>query len=308
MRLIFAGTPTFAAVILRALICAGHHVELVLTQPDKPAGRGMKLHESAVKKEAQKHGIAVLQPASLKSPSVVERLAGQQAAAIIVAAYGLIIPKTVLELPPFGCINIHASLLPRWRGAAPVQRAVMAGDRETGISIMQMDEGLDTGAILTQKRVPIREDDTGASLHDKLANLGARLIVHALPRIEHGKLKPQPQSHEDACYAKKLSKAEAAIDWNKEAAELGRLVRALNPDPGAYGILRGERLKVWEAALLNASGAPGQVVAAGPPGIVVACGRGGLRLKTLQRPGGKPLAAEDFLRGFTIQPGERFAA
>jgi methionyl-tRNA formyltransferase len=268
----------------------------------------MKLHESAVKKEAQKHGIAVLQPASLKSPSVVERLAGQQAAAIIVAAYGLIIPKTVLELPPFGCINIHASLLPRWRGAAPVQRAVMAGDRETGISIMQMDEGLDTGAILTQERVPIREDDTGASLHDKLANLGARLIVHALPRIEHGELKPQPQSHEDACYAKKLSKAEAAIDWNKEAAELGRLVRALNPDPGAYGILRGERLKVWEAALLNASGAPGQVVAAGPPGIVVACGRGGLRLKTLQRPGGKPLAAEDFLRGFTVQPGERFAA
>ncbi len=305
MRLIFAGTPEFAARALAALHGAGHDIALVLTRPDRPTGRGLKLVPSAVKALALEHGLPLFQPANLKEEQASERLRAAAAELMVVAAYGLILPEPVLALPPRGAINIHASLLPRWRGAAPIQRAILAGDAHTGISIMQMDRGLDTGAVLTAEAIPIAADDTGGSLHDKLADLGARLIVSALAQLERGELKPRPQAEAGASYAAKISKAEAGIDWREPAAAIERKVRAFNPHPGAASSIGNVGLKIWHAGAITAEGAPGTILEAGPGGIVVACGSGALRLLELQRAGGKRLAAAQFLAGFPLAAGAR---
>lgn len=302
MNILFAGTPAFAAAALDALLQAGHQVPLVLTQPDRPAGRGLKPQASAVKQLALSHQLQVEQPASLKDEAVVARLAAVGADVMIVAAYGLILPEAVLRLPRLGCLNIHASLLPRWRGAAPIQRAILAGDAETGITIMQMDAGLDTGAMLLSEALPIAAGDTAQTLHDKLAALGAQLIVRALQQ--------QPvavaQDNARATYAAKISKAEARIDWNRPAVELARAIRAYNPFPGAYTTWHGQPLKLWHAEPVAApSAAPGTVLQADAGGIVIATGDGALRLLELQRAGGKRLAAQPFLTGTTLRPGER---
>ena len=308
MRIIFAGTPPFAALALEALLRAGHQVPLVLTQPDRPAGRGMALAASAVKQVALLHDLPLQQPASLKSEEARQLI--QQAAAdvMIVAAYGLILPPAILDAPRLGCLNIHASLLPRWRGAAPIQRALWAGDLETGITIMQMDAGLDTGPTLLSRTLTINGDDTAQTLHDKLAALGAGLIVEALTALEHNELHPTPQPAEGVTYAAKIVNREAEIDWRRPAIELECAVRALNPAPGATALIEGKTIKIWRAALVpDASGQPGQILAADSESIVVACGHGALRLLELQKPGGKRLPVADFLRGFPLQAGARFA-
>ena len=305
MRLIFAGTPEFAARALAALAQAGHEVVLVLTQPDRPAGRGMRLVPSAVKSLAQELGLQVYQPVSLKDAATLARLGGLDADAMVVAAYGLILPEPVLAFPRLGAINIHASLLPRWRGAAPIQRAILAGDALTGISIMRMDRGLDTGPLLAAESVAIAAEDTSASLHDKLANLGARLIVSVLAQLERGQLSAEPQAATGASYAAKIAKAEAEIDWSETAPELERKVRAFNPAPGAVAMIKGVGVKIWRAGLSPAEGAPGTILEAGAAGIVVACGSKALRLLELQRAGGKKLAAAQFLAGFPLAAGDR---
>ena len=305
MRLIFAGTPEFAARALAALHGAGHDIVLVLTQPDRPTGRGLRLVPSAVKALALEYGLQVFQPASLKDGQTRERLRAAGAELMVVAAYGLMLPEPVLALTRLGAINIHASLLPRWRGAAPIQRAILAGDASTGISIMQMDRGLDTGAVLAAEAIPIAADDTGGSLHDKLAELGARLIVRVLPQLGHGALPAQPQTDADASYAAKINKAEAGIDWRESAVAIERKVRAFNPLPGASSSIRNVGLKIWRARTVAAQGAPGTILEAGPAGVVVACGSGALKLEELQRAGGKRLAAAQFLAGFALTQGER---
>ena len=311
MKIIFAGTPEFAATALQALLAAGHEVALVLTQPDRPAGRGMLLQASAVKKVALAHGIPVFQPERLKDPAAHEPIRAacveRSAELMVVAAYGLILPLAVLGLPRRGCINIHASLLPRWRGAAPIHRAIEAGDAHTGITIMRMEAGLDTGPMLLMESLPIADTDTAGSLHDKLAVLGARLIVDALPRLERGELPDRPQPGEGITYAAKLDKAEAQLDWRRPAVELGRAVRAFNPFPGATAQIDGQTIKVWRAEPAAGKGEAGTVLAAGGDGIVVAGGEGALRLTELQKAGGKRLAAADFLRGFALRAGQRFA-
>ena len=307
MKLAFAGTPDFAARALQAIIEAGHEVRLVLTQPDRPAGRGMKLQPSAVKAVALQHGVPLLQPAGLRLDG---RHAGEaqaahaalQAAApevMVVAAYGLLLPAWVLALPPRGCLNIHASLLPRWRGAAPIQRAIEAGDRETGITIMQMDAGLDTGAMLLTRAQPISADDTAATLHDRLAKLGARTIVDALERLPRGELTPVQQDDSAATYARKIDKREAPIDWLQPASLLERRVRAFDPFPGATIDDRGTVLKLWRAkALDGGQGHPGEVLSTLPAALIVACGDGTLELLQLQRPGGRRLpTAQCFATG-----------
>ena len=315
MRLIFAGTPEFARVALERLHQAGFQIPLVFTQPDRPAGRGMKLQASPVKQFAQAHGIAVAQPRSLRLDGKFQDDAKQARAAIeaaradvmVVAAYGLLLPQWVLDAPRLGCLNIHASLLPRWRGAAPIHRAIEAGDPQTGITIMQMDAGLDTGDMLLVERLPIAPDDTTGSLHDKLATLGGRLVVEALELAACGGLQRTPQPAEGVTYAHKIDKAEAAIDWTQPALAIERRLRAFDPFPGASSEYGGEMLKVWRAqALPGVSAEPGIVVQAGPAGIDVATGDGMLRLLELQRPGGKRLAAADLLRGMAITPGTRF--
>lgn len=306
MKLIFAGTPEFAAQALRAIVAAGHQVVLVLTQPDRQSGRGMAVHASPVKELALACGIEVFQPPSLKDAAAQQRLRDAGADAMIVAAYGLILPPAVLDLPRLGCINIHASLLPRWRGAAPIQRAILAGDRETGVCIMQMDAGLDTGAVLHRQSLPITDDDTAASLHDKLAVLGARLIVEALAKFP---LTPCAQPAEGATYAAKIEKAEAWLDWCLPALQLARQVRAFNPFPGAVARVCGNQIKVWRAEVENIEGAlaePGTVLAADKAGIVVACGHGALRLTELQKAGGKRLPVAQFLAGTSAAAGTRF--
>jgi methionyl-tRNA formyltransferase len=305
MRLIFAGTPEFAARSLAALARAGHDIALVLTQPDRPAGRGLRLAPSAVKALAQERGMAVYQPASLNDAETQARLHATGADAMVVAAYGLILPEPVLALPRFGAINIHASLLPRWRGAAPIQRAILAGDAHTGVSIMQMDQGLDTGPVLTAESMPIEDDDTSASLHDKLAELGAGLILTMLAQLERGQLRAQPQAAAGATHAAKITKAEAGIDWNEAASVIERMVRAYNPLPGASTILKGAGLKIWRACVTRAGGAPGTILEAGAKGIVVACGTNALCVLELQRAGGKRLPAAQFLAGFPVACGER---
>jgi methionyl-tRNA formyltransferase len=309
LRLIFAGTPEFAATALRSLIAAGHELALVLTQPDRPAGRGMKLLPGPVKSLALERGIALRQPATLKDPAEQAVLRALSADLMVVAAYGLILPPAVLDIPRLGCLNIHASLLPRWRGAAPIQRALLAGDARTGITIMQMDAGLDTGDMLLAEAVPIAPDDTAATLHDKLAELGARCIVRALEQLARGTLPRRPQGEAGASYAPKISKQEAALDWTRDAAELARAVRAFDPFPGACAALCGEAIKIWRATpLADAGGGPGDVLSAGREGIVVACGTGSLRLEVLQRPGGRRVTAAEFLAGHPLAPGARFGA
>jgi methionyl-tRNA formyltransferase len=305
MRLIFAGTPEFAARALAALHDAGHAIVLVLTQPDRPAGRGLKLVLSAVKILALERGLRVYQPNSLKDAETLELLRAADADLMVVAAYGLILPEAVLSIARFGAINIHASLLPRWRGAAPIQRAILAGDALTGISIMQMDRGLDTGPVLAAQSLGIAANDTGASLHEKLAALGARLIVSTLARLQRGPLHAEPQSDAGATYAAKISKAEAEIDWREAAVEIERKVRAFDPAPGASTMIGSIGLKIWRAGVAQANGEPGAVLETGPEGIVVACGNGALKIQELQRAGGKRLTAAQFLAGFPLAAGER---
>ncbi len=305
MKLIFAGTPEFAAVALKALHAAGHAIALVLTQPDRPAGRGMRPRAGAVKELALRLNLPVYQPASLRSEAECRPLAEVGADLMVVAAYGLILPQAVLDLPRLGCVNIHASLLPRWRGAAPIQRAILAGDRETGITLMQMDAGLDTGPILARAALPIDPQDTAGSLHDRLAALGAREIVALLPRLAAGEVTPTPQEEGLAVYADKIRKEEAHIDWTRPAAAIHRQVRAFNPVPGAVTSLAGEALKVWQAHPCQGGGRPGEVLQASREGIVVACGEGALRLLELQRAGGRRLSAAAFLAGHALTPGQR---
>ncbi len=305
MRVVFAGTPEFAAVALDALLAAGFEVPLALTQPDRPAGRGMKLQASAVKQRALAAGIAVAQPQGLRldgkyaadAAAAREALLAAQPDVMVVAAYGLILPQWVLDLPRLGCLNIHASLLPRWRGAAPIQRAIEAGDAETGVTIMQMDAGLDTGAMGLVGREPIRADDTTAALHDRLAALGGQLIVQALQQPPAY----VPQPAEGVTYAHKIDKAESQIDWRQSAAEIERRLRAFDPFPGGSTTAGGEALKVWRVALADGAGAPGQVIAPD----VVACGQGALRLLELQRPGGRRAPAAQVQQGKPLAVGEQ---
>ncbi|SOE64655.1 methionyl-tRNA formyltransferase [Burkholderia sp. OK233] len=318
LRVIFAGTPEFAAAALAAIHSAGFPVPLVLTQPDRPAGRGMKLQASPVKRYAQEHGLAVAQPPSLRragkypaeAAAAIDQLRATPHDVMVVAAYGLILPQEVLDIPPLGCINIHASLLPRWRGAAPIHRAIEAGDAETGITLMQMDVGLDTGAMISEARTPISADDTTATLHDRLAQDGAKLIVEALIELERsGKLAATPQPAEGVTYAEKIGKHEAALDWRKPAAVLARQVRAFDPFPGGVGTLEdGTSIKIWAAVPAEAQGnkAPGTIADVSSEGVVVACGEGALRLTQLQKPGGKRLPVREFLAGATLAAGQRF--
>lgn len=307
MRIIFAGTPGFAAAALDALIKANHEIVLVLTQPDRPAGRGMKTAASAVKQLAQQHGLALLQPLTLKDPELQEQLRTCNADVMVVAAYGLILPQAVLNIPRKGCLNIHASLLPRWRGAAPIQRAILAGDHETGITIMQMDAGLDTGDMLLKHQLIIAPDDTAQSLHDKLSVLGAQSIVEVLILLQQGKLVPVIQDETQANYAAKITKTEAEIDWQQSAEQIDRVVRTFNPVPGAYTCFRGVVLKIWQAQMVaGGAGKPGEVIAVDRERITVSCGSGSLQIEMVQKPGGKKLSAVDFLTGNHLQPGEYF--
>ena len=306
LRVVFAGTPEFAAGALDAIAAAGHQVVLVLTRIDQPAGRGRALHESPVKLLARAHGFAIAQPRSLRDAALQAQLRALDADAMVVAAYGLILPAEVLRIPRHGCLNIHASLLPRWRGAAPIQRAIEAGDTETGITIMQMDAGLDTGAMLLRETLPIAPQDTTASLHDKLAEVGGTMIVAALLALNPWTAEAQPEA--GVTYAHKIEKAESTVDWTLPAAVIGQRIRAFDPFPGASTECKGETIKVWSYAIDSVQGIsnqrPGQILAADGAGVTVACGSGtALRLTTLQRAGGKRLAAADFLRGFDLQPG-----
>ncbi|SFM33116.1 methionyl-tRNA formyltransferase [Variovorax sp. OV329] len=317
MRVVFAGTPEFARTALEAIAAAGDDFEvvLVLTQPDRPAGRGMKLQASPVKQCAMAHGWPVAQPRSLRldgkypddAAAAREALLAARADVMVVAAYGLILPQWVLDTPRLGCLNIHASLLPRWRGAAPIHRAIEAGDSETGVTIMQMDAGLDTGDMLIEERLAIGEDST-ARLHDRLAEMGGRLIVDALRLAQAGRLQPVKQPAEGITYAHKIEKHEAKIDWSQPAEVLARRMRAFDPFPGASSTVDGEVVKVWAARAEpgEAAEAPGTVLEASPQGIVIATGAGRLVATELQRPGGKRLPAADFLRGFDLKAGQVF--
>lgn len=313
MRLVFAGTPSFAATALQGLMDAGHTVLGVLTQPDRPAGRGLKLQASPVKQLALVHGLPVAQPQGLRLDgryAVDAQAAQQQLLAwapelMVVAAYGLILPRWVLDLPPRGCLNIHASLLPRWRGAAPIHRAIEAGDTETGITLMQMDEGLDTGAMLLRAVEPIHASDSTGTLHDRLATLGARLTVQGLARLED--LTPQVQPGEGITYAHKIDKTEAGIDWTLPAALIERRLRAFEPFPGAHARLGDEIVKLWCGRLGTGTGAAGHTLALLPDGVEIACGQGSLVLTELQRPGGKRGPALPLVQSLRVQPGTVWA-
>jgi methionyl-tRNA formyltransferase len=316
MRVAFAGTPEFAAVALCALIDAGFDIPLVLTQPDRPAGRGQKLVASPVKQVALAHGIPVHQPEKLKDPATHAPLIESAPDVLVVAAYGLILPQVVLDIPKRGCLNIHASLLPRWRGAAPIQRCLEAGDAETGVTIMQMEAGLDTGPMLLAYSIKVgagetapdgspRNTETASTLHDKLALLGGRLIVVALQQIDSLHAVPQPA--EGVTYASKIDKAEAAIDWTQAAAVIERRIRAFDPFPGCTAQLGDSTIKLWRAQPAEGQGQAGEILAVTPEGITVACGDGALKLVELQKPGGRRLASADFLHGFPVAAGQRFS-
>ena len=303
LRLAFMGTPDFAVPILQALIAARHEVAAVYTQPPRPAGRGHREQPSPVQRAAEAAGIPVHAPVKL-DPAEQEKFQALGLDAAVVAAYGLILPKPVLTAPRLGCLNVHASLLPRWRGAAPIQRAILAGDTETGITIMQMDEGLDTGPMLLAEPVAIGRETTAATLHDELAALGARLIVRALAGRADGTLVPRPQPTDGVTYARKLTRDEGRLDWGKPAVELERVVRALNPAPGVWFEHGRERVKVLAASLSSGSeAAPGTVL---DGALTIACGAGALRLTRLQRSGRAAMEAEAFLRGYPLPPGTRF--
>ena len=319
MRLIFAGTPEFARVALAQLDAAGFDIALVLTQPDRPAGRGMKLQPSAVKQWAQGRQIPVAQPRSLRLDGKYPEDAAEarnsietaRADVLVVAAYGLILPQWVLDMPRRGCLNIHASLLPRWRGAAPIHRAIEAGDLETGVTIMRMDAGLDTGAMLLMEKLPISARDTSATLHDRLAELGGRLIVQALELAATGGLHPVRQPDAGSSYAAKIDKAEAAVDWRDTPEVIGRRIRAFDPFPGASSQLGGATIKLLNyesnSTLRPSDVRCGTILSVNEAGVSVACGSNGvLRLTELQRAGGKRLAVADFLRGFALAPGMVF--
>ncbi|CAM2139408.1 10-formyltetrahydrofolate:L-methionyl-tRNA(fMet) N-formyltransferase [Pararobbsia alpina] len=322
LRVIFAGTPEFAATALEAIVAAGFPVPLVLTQPDRPAGRGMKLAASAVKRTALEHGIAVAQPPSLRregkypaeAAAALDQLNATPHDVMVVAAYGLLLPQEVLDIPPHGCLNIHGSLLPRWRGAAPIHRAIQAGDARTGITIMKMDAGLDTGPMISESAVPIGATDTYTTMHDTLAALGAKLIVEALVELERsGKLDATPQPAEGATYAQKIAKEEAALDWSQSADVLARQIRAFDPFPGAVAQWNGTPLKLWSAQTTDAptdefAVAPGTIVSAGAQGVVVACGDGAIRVTELQKPGGKRLPAREFLAGVELRAGQTLSS
>ena len=318
LRVIFAGTPEFAAVALAQILAAGHVVPLVLTQPDRPAGRGMKLQASAVKQLAVQHDIPVAQPKSLRldgkypdeAAAAQAAIADAKADVMVVAAYGLILPQWTLDAPRLGCLNIHASLLPRWRGAAPIHRAIEAGDKQTGVVIMQMDAGLDTGDMLLTDVLDIADDTTTASLHDRLADMGGELVVRALADSQVGQLQPVKQPEAGITYANKIEKAEAAVDWQQSATVIGRRVRAFNPFPAASAQLGAEVIKLWRVMVENTlhNQRPGTVLSADAQGVRVACGEGVLCVTELQRAGGKRLSAADFLHGFPLAAGQCFNA
>jgi len=309
LKIIFAGTPDFAVPALAALINAGHEIVMVLTQPDRPAGRGMKLKASPVKVLAEQHGLFVFQPETLKNEAVQAQIAQTHADVMIVAAYGLIIPTIVLQMPKHGCYNIHASLLPRWRGAAPIHRSILAGDQETGVTIMEVVPALDAGAMVSKGVVAITEADTTQGLHDALAAMGADLMVEAMQTLaQTGYLASVPQDESQVTYAHKLEKAEAMIDWRKSAVEISRQVRAFNPFPVAQSLLHGEICRIWMAtsvAGMPTTALPGTVLDV-HDGILVACGDGVLRISELQAPGGKRLSAQVFMQGHALKAGDQF--
>ncbi|MDO9393620.1 MAG: methionyl-tRNA formyltransferase [Methylotenera sp.] len=306
MKIIFAGTPDFAVPALAALIEAGHQIVMVLTQPDRPAGRGMKLKASPVKVLAEQHHLNVYQPETLKDAAVQAHIEAANADVMIVAAYGLIIPTVVLNMPRFGCYNIHASLLPRWRGAAPIHRSILAGDAETGVTIMEVVPALDAGAMVSRGVVPITESDTTQTLHDALSNIGAELMVQAMATLEQQGTLPATQQDETlVTYAHKLDKSEAAIDWHKSAIEISRQVRAFNPFPVAQGMLKDAVCRIWMATAKAGKARAGEIVSV-HDGVTVGCGEGLLHITELQAPGGKRLSAQAFVQGHNLQVGDLF--
>ena len=304
MKVIFAGTPDFAAQALRAIAAAGFEIPLVLTQPDRPKGRGMQLQASPVKQAALELGLTIAQPASLRHEEAQALLRAQNADVMVVAAYGLILPQAVLDTPAHGCLNIHASLLPRWRGAAPIQRAIEAGDAETGVCIMQMDAGLDTGAVVSTHRYPIKNTDTANEVHNALMQLGAQAIVADLQQLQQtGRLNATPQPQTGITYAQKLTKEEAKIDWHQPAPVIEHKIRAFNPVPGAWVEYQNQPLKIWQAEAVEQSGRAGEVLAISSDGLIVACGEGALNITELQPAGSKRMPIAAFAAGRHIEKG-----
>jgi methionyl-tRNA formyltransferase len=306
LRLIFMGTPEFAVPTLKALVAHGHEIAAVYTRAAKPAGRGMKLQSTPVEVEARRLGIPVLTPTTLKTPEALEQFRAHNADAAVVVAYGMILPQAILDTPKYGCFNLHASLLPRWRGAAPINRAIMTGDIETGVMVMKMDAGLDTGDVAMAERMAITDAMTAADVHDALARLGGDLMARAIGALERGKLQLTKQSAEGVTYATKIEKAEARIDWNRPAREVLRHIHGLSPFPGAWSEMpiEGEqvRVKILRCAMADGSGAPGEVL---DDHLAVACKQGAIRILELQRAGKQPMKAEDFLRGTPLKAGAR---
>lgn len=308
MKVIYMGTPDFAVASLEAIIRAGHEVAAVVTQPDKQKGRGKEMQMTPVKECALKHGIPVLQPQRIREPEVVEELRKYSADIFVVAAFGQLLTEEILNMPPYGCVNIHASLLPAYRGAAPIQWVIINGEEKTGVTIMQMAKGLDTGDMLMKREVAIDEKETGESLHDKLMAAAAELIVEALPKIEAGELSPVKQEDALSCYAPRLNKSMGLIDFDKDAVSIERLIRGLNSWPGTYTMYRGKTLKIWEADVISSeeAGMPGEVIARNKDSFDVVTGRGILRIKSLQPEGKKRMSAGEFLRGYEINCGMKF--
>ena len=308
MNIIFAGTPEFSAVSLQSLVDAGYRISLVITQPDRRAGRGMSVSQSEVKQTATDLGIEIYQPSTLKSPEVLEKLKSVNADLMIVVAFGQIVPKSILDAFRFGCINVHASLLPRWRGAAPIQRAIMAGDTETGVCIMKMAEGLDTGPVFLERRIPIDNADTSGTLHNKLAHLGAEALIKSLTILGEENL-PIAQEDVHATYAHKISINDARIDWSADASDINRLVRAMNPVPGAYTFFGDTRIKIWETTVVdfdNQQDSPGTVIELTQDGFLVLCGSGALKILFIQKAGGRKVSASEYARASNLEVGYEF--